>query len=226
MPFWKRVGIPRDYAQESTFTIINDPAWDIGPTGPMIYFDVDDGYVSANTSTLDTPDGLTIMMRVRCDVGSDNTGYRFPFQMLQNGTESVLMAWTHNTAAYRKVWYFNPDTVEYTNHFNADTWYTIGMSHDGTNTRVFRDGAFDRTEAASRSTTTPTQIYVGTNNAGSRSFQGDIEYCYVWPLALPDWAHRAIHNDPYGPFRPARRVVVRAPVAVGVPSGLVRIIGT
>jgi len=117
-----------------------------------------------------------------------------------------------------------------TSSYNDNLWHWLVGQWNGANVIVDVDGGSERVVGAATSgpiDTPSVPLAIGNYSDNSTaSMGGDIALAYIWARALSALEIRKLAADPFGPLRPARRVVVRAPMAgatIAAPFGRSRL---
>ena len=81
--------------------------------------------------------------------------------------------------------YGNVDAV--TTTYEADTWYHIAGSYDGTKTKIYIDGVLETEKTTfSGAATSLNGIHIGADHANHSNFAGAIDQVGIWDQALSD----------------------------------------
>jgi hypothetical protein len=163
-------------------------------------------YYRANSlipSTLGLNNADTIHCFVRSTAAPSTSNYRIPFGYLggngpggaQRPHESI--DWNHMSASFYKSRQHRSNTDTYvsaqlTTTPSVNTWYSIASTFDGTNARIYLNGALEGTSVA----TTPSHVsdvyvdvlaqmtFAGVLDNATQFLEGQVAECAIWSVAL------------------------------------------
>jgi hypothetical protein len=159
-----------------------------GPPGRGMYF----GGSSANATfaALGTPTTYSWALWVKGDTapsGAASPTERFPLY-LDPGNDAAAFAWDHNNSSFQQAFYARQSGGAYkackiATALSANVWYFVAGTFDGSNLRVYLNGAPSATTACS-----------GTNAWGSTAGKFSLQ---SWPGSLADasfWRNRVLSS--------------------------------
>jgi hypothetical protein len=145
-------------------------------------------YVQANTVTLNTPN-LSMESWVRVTAFKTVFPYITSVMGVEDGNNAAMLRFGDATvAANRLQFVLTVGTTQYKvtslGSFNANTWYHVAGTFDGTTMRLYVNGVLDNSTAASGTAAGTGTFMLGRNYEAQRTLNGSLDEARVWTRTL------------------------------------------
>lgn len=194
-------------------SLINGPLWTVGQFGSALSFDgINDRGSLTPAFNLAR---YTWSMRVK-GTAAPSTSQADQIIINGNTTDSFGFSWHHTASTFLQAAYqadsggvYTP--VKLTSSLQANVWYHITTTYDGTNLRIYLNGNLEATAASNAPRTPVGNFFLGGSNlgGGNNQFSGLVDDICIRNWALSEKEISSIYHQPYLPFQWASEQVRR-----------------
>lgn len=181
-----------DLTGTHTGTLTNGAVYNLENKGSIIFDGIDDYILINNSTSTNISNNVTYAIWIRPSVNITNTGQNNSdvsfFRKQASGSGFILEVFG-TTASNKQLsfWVNYPSGATTTYTLNANIWYYIVGTYDGSVAYLYVNGSQVATSSFITTVTTSADIHIGTfipSSTPTRNFQGNISNCNIYNRAL------------------------------------------
>lgn len=173
-------------------TLTNGPTFSSANRGSIVFDGTNDYILINNSTSTNISNNVTYAIWIRPSVNITNTGQNnsdVSFFRKQTSGSGFILEVFGTTASNKQLSFFvnYPSGVTTTYTLNANIWYYIVGTYDGSVSYLYVNGSQVATSTFTTTVTTSAAIHIGTfipSSTPTRNFQGNISNCSIYNRAL------------------------------------------